>query len=291
MSLPAARARDISGCPAHGAGEVCQGAHTVQANNQPLARATDECLCAGGLPNALTTGSATVLANGLPVAHLGSRTRHGGAVLLGSPNVWVGGPDTTLVGPIGAGTQSCKAMAQTRHTKGQRGQSYGNCALETMRGMLNAHREQQGLPPITEDEMLRKGIAAGAKNDPAKPWAIGAADGETQSKVMEAEGLPIAWQSGTSENIETALAKGQPIGAGVRPVEYWPPGSVDRDAEHEVLVIGVRYDDKGKIDAYIINDTGIGQCGMIVPAAAFDAARKTATGEQKPIMVPEERVY
>jgi uncharacterized Zn-binding protein involved in type VI secretion len=291
MALPAARLRDLSACPAHGAGLVAQGADSVQANNQPLARASDQCACTAGPADTITTGSATVRANDRPAARVGSKTVHGGNVMTGSANVWVGGPDATLVGPVSAGMASCKGMAQTSKTQGSKSQSWGNCGLETMRSMLNARRARLGLPPITEEEMLKKGLDAGAGNDPAAPWAKGATNGKTESEIMKAEGMPIRWEWGTPENIEAELAKGQPVGARVHPVEYWPPDSTSAAAEHEVLVIGVEHDEHGKIVAYIINDSGIGKCGMRVPAAEFDAARKDKDGKQKGIMVPQEPVY
>lgn len=290
MSLPAARLFDTDVCPVHGPAQIGQAADNVRADSRPIARAADKCVCPAGPRDAISTGSGTVRVNGRPVAHFGSKTTHGGTLLTGSPSVFIGGPDVTVVGPVGDGTASCAAAAATRDPPGKKTQSKGNCGLETMRQMLNAKRAREGLPPITEKEMLDKGIAAGACNDPKEPWAIGAANGPVQVAIMNGEGLPAYWALGTPENIKAVLATGQPVGAQVRPHEY-SPRFPNPKSQHEVLVTGVECDDKGNILAYIINDTGLGICGMSVPASKFDAARKGLNGSQQQILIPKERVY
>jgi uncharacterized Zn-binding protein involved in type VI secretion len=119
MALPAARLRDLSACPAHGAGLVAQGADSVQANNQPLARASDQCACAAGPADTITTGSATVRANDRPAARVGSKTVHGGNVMTGSANVWVGVINDSGIGKCGMRVPASKFDAARKETDGK----------------------------------------------------------------------------------------------------------------------------------------------------------------------------
>ncbi|HET6223171.1 MAG TPA: PAAR domain-containing protein [Dongiaceae bacterium] len=55
----------------------------------PAARVGDMCVCVGP-PDAIVLGSFTVLIGGMPAAQLGSMCAHGGAVVMGCPNVIIG---------------------------------------------------------------------------------------------------------------------------------------------------------------------------------------------------------
>lgn len=65
-------------------------APTVLIGGLPAARVTDMLVCVGP-PDTIVTGSATVLIEGLPAAYLGSATAHGGTIVVGVPNVIIGG--------------------------------------------------------------------------------------------------------------------------------------------------------------------------------------------------------
>ena len=69
---------------------VGPGAPTVLISGLPAARVTDMLTCVGP-PDTIVSGSATVLIQGLPAAYMGSATAHGGTVVMGIPNVLIGG--------------------------------------------------------------------------------------------------------------------------------------------------------------------------------------------------------
>ena len=65
------------------------GGMTVLIGGMPAARVGDMCVCVGP-PDAIVLGSFTVLIGGMPAAQLGSMCAHGGAVVMGCPNVIIG---------------------------------------------------------------------------------------------------------------------------------------------------------------------------------------------------------
>lgn len=94
---PAARITDNHVCPMatgfvpHVGGPVIgPGAATVLINNLPAALMGDNAVCAGP-PDNIILGSMTVMICGKPAARLGDTTAHGGTIILGSPNVMIGG--------------------------------------------------------------------------------------------------------------------------------------------------------------------------------------------------------
>jgi uncharacterized Zn-binding protein involved in type VI secretion len=56
----------------------------------PAAVMGDNCVCVGP-PDAIVKGSATVMIGGKPAARMGDSTSHGGSIVLGCPNVMIGG--------------------------------------------------------------------------------------------------------------------------------------------------------------------------------------------------------
>lgn len=97
MGQPAARAGDMHVCPMvtgvvpHVGGPILPpGAPTVLIANMPAARATDMATCVGP-PDTIAKGSGTVLIANLPAARLGDSCAHGGTIVLGCPNVLIGG--------------------------------------------------------------------------------------------------------------------------------------------------------------------------------------------------------
>jgi len=98
---PAARLTDFHQCPMqtpagpvmipHVGGPVSgPGAPTVLIAGLPAARVGDMLVCVGP-PDSIVKGSATVMIGGVPAARMGDQTAHGGAIMLGAPNVMIGG--------------------------------------------------------------------------------------------------------------------------------------------------------------------------------------------------------
>src|SRR6185436_10092186 len=97
---PAARVADMHVCPMqtpapipvpHVGGPILPpGAPTVLIGFMPAATATSMCVCVGP-PDVITKGSATVLINFMPAARMGDMTAHGGSIVMGFPQVMIGG--------------------------------------------------------------------------------------------------------------------------------------------------------------------------------------------------------
>ena len=65
------------------------GCPTVLIGGLPAARMGDMATCVGP-PDVIALGSFTVLIGGQPAARMGDITAHGGAIVLGVPNVLIG---------------------------------------------------------------------------------------------------------------------------------------------------------------------------------------------------------
>lgn len=94
---PAARLTDMHVCPMvtgvvpHVGGPIVSPCvPTVLINALPAAVVTDMCVCAGP-PDTIIKGSTSVMIGGKPAARLGDQTMHGGVIVMGSPNVIIGG--------------------------------------------------------------------------------------------------------------------------------------------------------------------------------------------------------
>jgi len=97
---PAARLTDMHECPMvtpapipipHVGGPITgPGQPNVLIGGLPAARVGEMLICVGP-PDAIVSGSATVMIGGRPAARLGDTTAHGGTILMGLPNVLIGG--------------------------------------------------------------------------------------------------------------------------------------------------------------------------------------------------------
>jgi uncharacterized Zn-binding protein involved in type VI secretion len=94
---PAARLTDMHTCPMvtgvvpHVGGPIAApGQPNVLIGGLPAARVSDMCTCVGP-PDTIVAGSGKVLIGGLPAARLGDQTAHGGVIVMGAPNVLIGG--------------------------------------------------------------------------------------------------------------------------------------------------------------------------------------------------------
>ncbi|MFM9984374.1 MAG: PAAR domain-containing protein [Flavobacteriales bacterium] len=100
MGTPAARLNDMHTCPMQtpglppiphvGGPIVGPGAPTVLIGKLPAATLGDMLVCVGP-PDSIIKGSATVMICGKPAARMGDSTAHGGTIILGCPNVLIGG--------------------------------------------------------------------------------------------------------------------------------------------------------------------------------------------------------
>jgi uncharacterized Zn-binding protein involved in type VI secretion len=94
--MPAARVGDMHVCPMvtglvpHVGGPILPpGGLPVLIGGMPAARVGDMAVCVGP-PDVIALGSFKVLIGGMPAAQLGSMCAHGGAVVMGCPNVIIG---------------------------------------------------------------------------------------------------------------------------------------------------------------------------------------------------------
>ncbi|MFQ6026085.1 MAG: PAAR domain-containing protein [Dehalococcoidia bacterium] len=94
---PAARITDMHVCPMstgpvpHVGGPIIgPGAATVLIGNMPASVVGDNCTCVGP-PDSAVMGSMTVLITNKPAVRMGDSTAHGGSIVLGAPNVIIGG--------------------------------------------------------------------------------------------------------------------------------------------------------------------------------------------------------
>ncbi|MGI8793319.1 MAG: PAAR domain-containing protein [Acidimicrobiales bacterium] len=97
---PAARLTDMHVCPMatpgtppipHVGGPITgPGAPTVLIGSMPAAVMGDMAVCVGP-PDTIAMGSATVLITSKPAARMGDSCAHGGTIVLGFPQVMIGG--------------------------------------------------------------------------------------------------------------------------------------------------------------------------------------------------------
>lgn len=83
---PAARVGDTASCPKHGTVTIVTGEPTTICGGKPLARVGDKTSCGA----VITEGSSSVIFKGQYAAFLGCATSHGGKIISGSPDVFIG---------------------------------------------------------------------------------------------------------------------------------------------------------------------------------------------------------
>jgi uncharacterized Zn-binding protein involved in type VI secretion len=98
--MPAARVGDMHVCPMvtpavppipHVGGPVLPpGSPQVLIGFMPAARVGDMCVCVGP-PDVIAMGSTTVIIGFMPAARVGDMTAHGGTIVVGCPQVLIGG--------------------------------------------------------------------------------------------------------------------------------------------------------------------------------------------------------
>lgn len=290
MALPAARMNDLQACDKHGPAPLPDGALNVKVNSQPTVRAGDSFAC-GGCPNRVKTGASTVTFGGEFAGRLTDTSDHEGWIVVGSGDVVIGGP--TGMGTIGAGKSTCQSMAAGR-TSSKTQQSYGNCMVESVRQMLRRAKGQE----ITEDELMSYVLS---DEPPMCKWNPGQGNHGAMTATQAAQVLhdfgvgtdlvPAARGSRppSVDDLKQAIAARKGVIAMGDASQYWPPGSSNGAANHAIVVTGVELDKDGHVVAVFINDTGLGQCGLKVPADKLTAAMNGLAGAQ--LVVTKEAIW
>lgn len=276
--LPAARVSDMHVCPMvtpgtppvpHVGGPVLPaGAPTVLIGGLPAARLGDMAMCVGP-PDTIAKGAFPVPVMNNPAARMSDQTAHGGIIAVGMPTVLIGLSGTA--GNVRVGTDMCNAAANGR-TTGTTQQSYNNCGVESSRQVIN--QANSSAPPLGEDQLLQQAINQGLANGtPGSPpvFANGGTFPVSRQNILASNGVASTVQASNAGNLGLAMSRGQGVIASLDAAQLWggttPPGSL-----HAITVTGVEYDDAGNVVNVIINDTGTGNCGQVVPVATWNAA-------------------
>lgn len=277
MAQPAIRNTDIHLCVSHGAEAIGAAARLdITVNNQAGLHVGVGFTC-GGQTALAVSGASTVQYHGEFASRAFDDSSHGGKLVIGSRNVVIGGPQG--MGAIGAGKGACQAMAAGR-TSGQARQSYGNCVLESARQLIRRATGNK----VTEDELLNHALGSSlCVNSPSTPTSHGGSDGEKARQLLGDYGVPAermpAEGPATLGAVKQALAEGRGVMAFVDPHEI-SPALYPSSACHAVVVTGVELDKDGHVTAVFLNDSGAGECGKKVPAAAFGAGLRNLPSER-----------
>ena len=269
---PAARVTDLHTCPLtsptpHGGGPILPpGAPNVLIGGLPAARMGDMATCVGP-PDTIVKGSFTVPIANNPASRMTDTTLHGGVIIGGYLTVLIGLSGTA--GNVRVGTAMCNAASSGR-TSGTTQQTYNNCGVESSRQLIN----QANGTNITENQLLQGAINQGLANGtPGSPpvFANGGTNPAGRQSILAANGVGSSVQSSNLTNLGLATSRGQGVIASLDAAQLWggttPPGSL-----HAITVTGVEYDDAGNPVNVIINDTGTGNCGQVVPIATWNSA-------------------
>jgi hypothetical protein len=190
------------------------------------------------------------------------KTMHGGTIMLGSLNVEIGGPAAgATLGNVAAGTAACNAAAAGR-TSGSVQQSYNNCGVESSRQIINRATGAN----IGEDALLDQSTRNGDADSARRRFDSGGTSPSERQNILANNGVPSTLQPATMANITQAVAEGKGVITSHDVSVLWGPGN---SGGHAVVVTGAQYDANGNLINVIINDTGQGICGNVIPAAQF----------------------
>ena len=245
---------------------------TVMTGRLPQARAGDRCRC-DGPPSLIVTGSSSVYVDGKQAARKGDLTMHPppGEVKRGCGSVYIGGrrAGATLGGGV-LSRRTCEKATATRASRSSM-QSGGNCGVESVRQIINLARAT----PITEDALLRDAFEHGEATPDPDPKHNGGATAEENVRTLARHGIPARAQEMDFPQIVHAVAEGRGVITTHETSILW--GS-DQQGKHAVLVAGVDFDDRGRMVAVLINDTGWGECVKRLPPEVFE--RSLSPGQQ-----------
>lgn len=242
------------------------GGVTVLIGGMPAARLGDLALCIGP-PDTIAKGAFPVPIVNNPAARMGDQTAHGGLIAIGFPTVLIGLSGTA--GNVRVGTAMCNAASSGR-ASGTTQQTYNNCGVESSRQVIN----QANGTNVSENQLLQTAINqgfAGGTPGSAPVFANGGTGAAGRQSILAANGVASTVQPSNAANLGRAMSRGQGVIANLDAAQLWggttPPGSL-----HAITVTGVEYDDAGNPVNVIINDTGTGNCGQVVPIATWNSA-------------------
>jgi uncharacterized Zn-binding protein involved in type VI secretion len=233
----------------------------VQTNSLGQARATDRAVCASA-PDAILMGSMSVRVNSLMAARQTDQTVHGGLIVMGSPNVEIGGAPGVTVGFPMQWARQCAAAAQGRGS-GRTQQSYGNCGVESSRQIIMA-----GGGNVDENTLLNEAIASNDAAASTNPNERGGTNPQTRTNILSRRGVSSHRETQTMGNIVGAVAAGQGVITSHDAGRLWNDARYNGGG-HAILVTGMEYDANGNLVNVLVNDTGNGRCLNSVPAAQF----------------------
>lgn len=237
---------------------------TVMTGHLPQARAGDRCRC-DGAPDLIVTGSSSVFVDGKFAARKGDLTMHPppGRVTGGCGSVFIGGRSTGAC--LGGGVTSrrtCEKAAATR-ASGLTRQSYGNCGVESVRQILNLRRPR----PIAEQELLDDAFRHGEATPSADPTHNGGATADENVRTLARYGVAASAEHLDFQQIIHAVAAGRGVITTHEVAILW--GQREKGS-HAVLIAGINFNDEGRIMGVSVNDTGAGQCAMLVDPQLFE---------------------
>jgi len=154
---PAARIGDNHVCPEvtvivpHVGGPIVEGSENVFINGKPAARVGDMATCVGPTDH-IATGSPTVFINGKPAARMGDMTEHGGVIIDGSGNVFIGDSSSSVGG--GAGGAKVTVNSEQLNTASQFQET---AAPEEKESQMAAIKEYIGR--VVRGEILSENLA------------------------------------------------------------------------------------------------------------------------------------
>jgi uncharacterized Zn-binding protein involved in type VI secretion len=274
---PAARVTDIHLCTdptpkPHVGGPInppC--AAQVLVNGLAQARTTDQCTCTPPAPpNFIVTGSRWVWVEGQLAARMTDKTMHPppGMILMGSPDVLIGGPTAgAILGGRASGNAACLAAVSGR-TSGSQQQTYENCGVESSRLIINKATGSN----ISEDQLLDQSMANGDASNKRNRADSGGTTPSDRQNILANNGVPSSLQDQSMDNIMQAVAEKKGVITSHDAGTLW--GTSDTGG-HAINVIGVQYDENGNPINVITNDTGAGVCNNVVPINQYQGSLRS----------------
>ncbi|GMQ49290.1 PAAR domain-containing protein [Vibrio sp. 10N] len=124
MGKPAARIGDHHQCPettakvSHIGGPVAAGSSSITINGMPAARKGDKLICVGP-PDTIKEGSSSVFIDGKPAARMGDGTAHGGQIVAGSANVFIGNAGKSPAASSSSGNKTKTSESKQSESKSE----------------------------------------------------------------------------------------------------------------------------------------------------------------------------
>ena len=176
------------------------------------------------------------------------------------------GSATVIAGDVGG-------YADFNHQQGDN--PYGfqqDCGLVSCQDVLN----QFGVP-VNEADVVGHAISNGqCEVDPDSPGDSGGSSPQEQARLLTDFGVPAHVETGESlEDLAGHVESGRGTIVGVNVGVLWNDADAyeNGEANHAVTVTGVARDPlTGQIQGFYINDSGNGESGKFVPAAAMQQA-------------------